>query len=525
MKIWQDSKTPGQRSQLRLVRRSIDVVATMIIALILLPVATPQDVASEQVETEFLPNIVFIFTDDLGYGDIGAFGADDVSTPYIDSLATNGAKFTQFYSASPVCSPSRAGLLTGRYPIRMGIHEAFFPSHYEGMPQSEITIAERLKSAGYVSSLIGKWHLGHHREYLPLQHGFDEFVGIPYSNDMVPLPWMRGNEVIEPTIDQSQLTRRLTAEAADFIDRHADGPFFLLLAHPMPHVPLYTSADFDGVSKRGAYGDVIEEIDWSVGEVLAALERNALTENTLVVFSSDNGPWLVMGDDGGSNGDLRNGKGTTFEGGVRVPTLAQMPGTIAAGRVVETPLSMLDWFPTFNRLAGVDDPEGVVLDGQDMMPILRASVGPDQNRVFAFYSHGKLEALRIGDWKFKREFDATTLGVPGPLRFILGEKFGFKSHGPLLFNLADDPGEQINVIDRHPEKAEELRAALTAFEADMGDVPESITVINLGISPAIGVMMQSIFQFVAIALLVTLIVVATLFFLLGRWLGLRKTKT
>lgn len=502
-----------------------EAIAALIIVFGWAQIAVSQDISIEQVETETPPNIVFIFTDDLGYGDIGVFGADDVSTPNIDSLATNGAKFTQFYSASPVCSPSRAGLLTGRYPIRMGIHEAFFPSHYEGMPQSEITIAERLKSAGYVSSLIGKWHLGHHRDFLPLQQGFDEFVGIPYSNDMVPLPWINGNEIVEPTIDQSQLTKRLTEEATGFIDRRAGQPFFLLLAHPMPHVPLYASAEFEGVSERGGYGDVIEEIDWSVGEVLAALDRNKLTDNTLVVFSSDNGPWLVMGDDGGSNGDLRNGKGTTFEGGVRVPTMAQLPGTIAAGRVVDTPLSMLDWFPTFNHIAGVNNPEGVVLDGQDIMPILRETVDPDQDRVLAFYSHGKLEALRSGDWKFKREFDASTLGVPGPLRFILGEKFGFKSHGPLLFNLVDDPGEQKNVINRHPEKAEELSAALTAFEADMGDVPESITVINLGISPAIGVMMQSIFRFVTIALLTVLIVVAVIFFFLGRWLSVRKTKT
>jgi arylsulfatase A-like enzyme len=247
-----------------LTRRWRRACAALVLGTFLLQAANAQSPDEDQLARSALPNIVFIFTDDLGYGDIGAFGATDVATPHIDSLATNGAKFTQFYSASPVCSPSRAGLLTGRNPIRMGIHEAFFPSSYLGMPQSEITIPELLKPAGYTSTIIGKWHLGHHREYLPLQQGFDEYFGIAYSNDMTPLPLFRGNEVIAPDVDQSQLTKMLTSEATDFIDRSADQPFFLLLAHPMPHVPIYASSEFENVSERGPYGDVIEELDWSV---------------------------------------------------------------------------------------------------------------------------------------------------------------------------------------------------------------------------------------------------------------------
>ena len=252
------------RNVLHLTRRWRRACAALVLGTFLLQAANAQSPDEDQLARSALPNIVFIFTDDLGYGDIGAFGATDVATPHIDSLATNGAKFTQFYSASPVCSPSRAGLLTGRNPIRMGIHEAFFPSSYLGMPQSEITIPELLKPAGYTSTIIGKWHLGHHREYLPLQQGFDEYFGIAYSNDMTPLPLFRGNEVIAPDVDQSQLTKMLTSEATDFIDRSADQPFFLLLAHPMPHVPIYASSEFENVSERGPYGDVIEELDWSV---------------------------------------------------------------------------------------------------------------------------------------------------------------------------------------------------------------------------------------------------------------------
>jgi len=512
------------RIVLDMARRWGRACVALVVGAFCLQAASAQSPDEDQLARPALPNIVFIFTDDLGYGDIGAFGAMDVATPHIDSLAANGAKFTQFYSVSPVCSPSRAGLLTGRNPIRMGIHEAFFPSSYLGMPQSEVTIAELLKPAGYTSAIIGKWHLGHHREYLPLQQGFDEYFGIAYSNDMTPLPLFRGNEVIAPNVDQSQLTKMLTAEATDFIDRSTDKPFFLLLAHPMPHVPIHASAAFENASERGPYGDVIEELDWSVGEVLAALERKNLTDNTLVVFSSDNGPWLVMGDEGGSNGGLRNGKGTTFEGGVRVPTLAQMPGRITPGRTIDTPLSMLDWLPTFAGMAGVGTPQNTVIDGRDLMPVLQDNTGAEGDRVLPFYAHGHLEAIRIGDWKYKRAFDASSLGVPGPLRFILGDKFGLKSHGALLFNLADDPGETTNLIGKNPAKVDELSAAFADFESRMGDVPGSITEVDLGMSPAIGVMLQTIFTYVLIAIILLLIIIAGVFFFLGRWLAMRNAK-
>jgi len=446
------------------------------------------------------PSIVFIFTDDLGYGDIGAFGANDVKTPHIDSLATNGAKFTQFYSASPVCSPSRAGLLTGRYPVRMGIHHVFHEKSYEGMPEAEITIAEQLKQSGYATSIVGKWHLGDHKRFLPLNQGFDEFFGIPYSNDMLPLPMMRGNDYIEATIDQTQLTKRLTQEAVSFIDRKADTPFFLYLAHPMPHVPIFRSEEFENVSERGAYGDAIQELDWSTGEILAALKRNQLIENTLIVFTSDNGPWIMMGKDGGSSGAFRNGKGTTFEGGIRVPLLAQYSGTIPAGTTIETPASMLDWFPTLNTLTESEIPTNIEIDGKDITRLLKGSTSQPDKRVLAFFSHGKIEAIRKGKWKLKRPYDSKTIPLPGVIKFFLKGEAGLASHDTMLFNLEDDPAEEKNLAASHPEILEEMQASLESFEAKFGNTPPSITNAELAMSPAIKIIMGAAAKFALIIL-------------------------
>lgn len=469
-----------------------------------------------------LPNIVIIFADDLGYGDIGAFGADDIDTPHIDSLAKNGAKFTQFYSASPVCTPSRAGLLTGRYPIRMGIHHVFFPGSYEGMPEDEITIAELLGPAGYTTGIVGKWHLGHHERFLPLNQGFDEFFGTPYSNDMKPLPYMRGNAYVEAKVGQVQMTRRLTEEAIDFIDRHAAAPFFLYLSHPMPHVPIFRSETFEGGSDRGAYGDVIEELDWSVGAVLAALEQRGLTQNTLVVFTSDNGPWLFVGEHSGSAGPLRNGKGTTFEGGMRVPTLAQWPNQIPAGQTIETPASMLDWLPTLAGLAGIRLPTDRAIDGQDLSGLWPPDKIAADERLFAYYSHGHLEAVRIGDWKLKRPFDADNIPVPGIVRVFLKGEMGLGSHGTLLFNLSEDPREQKNLAKTHPDKVAELEAALAQFEAELGEMPPSITVVDMAPSPASGVMIGAVVKLVLIVFISAIVVFSALFFWTGRYVGRRQ---
>ena len=289
------------------------------------------------------PNIVFILTDDMGYGDVGVFGAENIETPNIDRLAKEGIKFTDFYSASSVCSPSRAALMTGRYPQRMGINSVFFPQSFTGMPTSERTIAEVLNKAGYTTGLVGKWHLGHRKKYLPLQRGFDEYFGIPYSNDMNMVVYMRGNEVEQYDVDQEYITKTYTEESVSFIEDHKKDPFFLYVAHNMPHVPIYASDEFKGTSDRGLYGDVIQEIDWSVGRILQKLEEEQLMKETLIVFSSDNGPWLVMRELGGSNGILRGGKQYVFEGGVRVPTVAMWKGHIPEGKEKEMNFCICSW--------------------------------------------------------------------------------------------------------------------------------------------------------------------------------------
>ena len=281
------------------------------------------------------PNFIIIFADDLGYGDLGCYGHPTIHTPNLDRMAGQGMRFTQFYSAASVCTPSRAALLTGRLPIRSGMcsdsRRVLFPDSAEGLPQEEVTLAEALKAQGYATACIGKWHLGHHPEYLPTRHGFDTYFGIPYSNDMRPCPLMRNEEVLEEPAEQATLTARYTEEAIGFIKAHRDEPFFLYFPHTFPHVPLFASDRFKGTSKRGLYGDVVEELDWSVGQVLKALEECDLGDRTLVVFTSDNGPWLTQSERGGSAGLLREGKGSTWEGGMREPAIAWWPGRGGSG--------------------------------------------------------------------------------------------------------------------------------------------------------------------------------------------------
>lgn len=410
-----------------------------------------------------LPNIIFIFADDLGYGDLACFGAIDIATPNIDRIAAEGIKFTSFLSASPVCSPSRAGLLTGRMPQRMGINSVFFPESLTGMDPEEITIAEILKSKGYRTGIVGKWHLGHMEKYLPLNQGFDEYFGIPYSNDMASVVYMRGNDVEEFEVDQRYTTQTYTAESLKFIESSGDSPFFLYLAHNMPHVPIYASPEFQGTSGRGLYGDVIQELDWSVGEILKKLEEKGILENTLIVFSSDNGPWLVMEDHGGSAGPLREGKQFTFEGGVRVPTVAMWKGKIDPGQVYDDLATQMDWYPTFCNLVGAEIPQDREIDGKDLSAVLFEN-GNREDDKFLYYMLASQEGYREGDWKIKRPY-AGFAGSKGMKKV--------EAHDTLLFNLKNDPGETTNLAQENPEKTAQMMRAMDLAVKQLGPLPKS----------------------------------------------------
>lgn len=408
------------------------------------------------------PNIIVILADDLGYGDVGSFGAEGIATPHIDQLAADGLKFTQFYAAAPVCTPSRAGLLTGRSPARMGMTHVFMYDAPDGMPTAEITIAEQLKQAGYHTGMVGKWHLGHLDRYMPWNQGFDEFYGVPFSNDMANFFFYENREIIYQPIDQRYLTRRYTEKALDYIERHRDQPFFLYLAHSMPHVPLYVSPEFEGKSGRGLYGDVVQELDWSTGQVVEKLNELGLLDNTLIIFSSDNGPWLAMGSHGGSAGALRDGKGSTFEGGQRVPTVAHWPSQIPPGRIENSVTSLLDLLPTFSSLAGVPLPDDRAIDGRDISTLLRGDgESPDQQFYYVSSMSPSIVAYRTGDWKLK----LPRAGYPRFLEFIL--KLDRYAHGLMLFNLGDDPQEQRNLADEHPQRVEQMQQAIADLQKEI----------------------------------------------------------
>ena len=410
------------------------------------------------------PNIVYIFADDLGYGDLSCYGAKDINTPNIDQIAKKGIKFTEFYSASSVCSPSRAALLTGRYPQRMGINTVFFSESFTGIPDKEITIPEILKEKGYATGIVGKWHLGHHSKYLPLQHGFDEYFGIPYSNDMESVVYMRGNEVESYKVKQQYITKTYTKEAQKFITKNKDNSFFLYIAHSMPHVPLYASEEFIGTSKRGLYGDVVQELDWSVGQILKSLREHGILENTLIVFSSDNGPWLAMKEDGGSAGDLREGKTFTFDGGMKVPTVAMWKNRIPQGIINTEVASQMDWFPTIANITGSSIPKGLVIDGLDISKVL-TDKGNRKNSDLLFLDGKQLQGYRSGQWKVKL-----------PYKGFRGNKWKqfVKAHDTLLFNLNTDPGEKNNLFEKYPEKAKEILKEMIEKYQDMGKLPPSL---------------------------------------------------
>jgi arylsulfatase A len=413
------------------------------------------------------PNIVLILVDDLGYGDIGCYGAEDIRTPHIDRMAAEGVRFTDFYVAAPSCSPSRAALLTGSYPQRVNITNVLFPEHNFGLNPDEITIADLLKERGYATACVGKWHLGHREEFMPPRQGFEVYFGIPYSNDMSPdpqhhanphdppipnaenfppLPLIRGNEVVETEPDQALLTRRFTEESIAFIEQNRDRPFFLYLAHVMPHIPLFPSEPFRGRSQRGLYGDVVEELDWSVGEILTAIKRLGLDENTLVIFTSDNGPW-VESDYGGVAGPLRGGKGSAFEGGMRVPCVMRWPGAIPAGITSDEIAATIDFLPTFAQMAGAEVPTDRVIDGKDILPLM---VGEPDARTphdaYYFWTHFGLQAMRAGEWKLHIDR---------------------QQRPTALYNLRDDIGEQNNVLQQETERVQQLHRRALSHHADV----------------------------------------------------------
>lgn len=405
------------------------------------------------------PNFVFIYADDAGYGDLGCYGNKLIKTPNLDRMAQEGMKFTSFYSCAAVCTPSRVGLLTGRYQVRSGLINVLNSNAKVGLGDSEITLAQALKPQGYTSAIIGKWHLGHLPQFLPTRHGFDYYFGIPYSNDMKPHPILRNEDVIDPDPPFATLTQRYTTEAIQFLENHKDKPFFLYLAHSMPHVPIDASANFRGKSAGGLYGDVIEELDWSTGQILQTLKRLGLDENTLVIFSSDNGPWLVKKEHGGTAGPLRAGKGTTFEGGVREPCIARWPGKIKPGSVEDRPAIMLDWFPTFVKLAGGQVPTDRIIDGKDIAPVLLGTA-KRQDEEFFFYVGWNLQSHRSGPWKLKLPLVPRRPATQAATRPATQPE----GHGLLLFNLDADPGETTNLADQHPEIVARLKRQIAEFQ-------------------------------------------------------------
>ncbi|NND80597.1 MAG: sulfatase [Maribacter sp.] len=428
------------------------------------------------------PNFVIIFADDLGYGDLSTYGNPTIHTPTLDRMAYEGQKWTNFYVGASVCTPSRAALLTGRLPVRSGMANnktrVLFPDSKNGLPHKEITLAEQLKKAGYSTACIGKWHLGHKEQYLPTNNGFDYYFGIPYSNDMdknpsIPygdywkqpndsiktehfnVPLLRNTEIIERPANQNSITKRYSDETIKFIKENKDRPFFVYLAHNLPHIPLFVSKDFEGKSKRGLYGDVVEEIDHGIGNILKTLKEEGLEDNTIVVFTSDNGPWLPFKNNGGSAGLLRAGKGTTWEGGMREPAIFWGPGLIKSGLVSELG-STMDLFSTFSALAGVAIPKDRIIDGKDLSKTLLKRETSPRNSIL-FYRGTELFAVRLGD--FKAHY--ITQGAYGEF----GER---KEHDPpLLFNLSHDASEKFDIAAQHPEVIEQINALIASHNSNL----------------------------------------------------------
>jgi arylsulfatase A len=429
------------------------------------------------------PNFIIIFCDDMGYADIGPFGAEGYETPNLNRMAAEGMVFTDFHVGYAVCSPSRSAILTGCYPKRISVNGNFSPNSKTGLHPDEMTIADVLKQEDYATACFGKWHLGHEKEFLPTSQGFDEFYGVPYSHDMwnlhpengtrynfPVLPLYEGTRVIKTELteeDQKTHTRKLTSRTVQFIEKNKNHPFFIYLPHPLPHVPLYMGPDFEGKTKRGTYGDVVEELDWSVGQILNTLDETGIRENTLVVFTSDNGPWLRYGDHGGSAGPLREGKGTFFEGGYRVPGIMSWPGKIEQGVVNNKFASTIDLLPTFATLAGASLPKNRPIDGEDIGPLLMGNEPETYSRGFLYWSGRRLSAVRGGKWKlvFPGNYTVWSKGGGG----LPGHDQTSESIELSLFNLDTDVGETTNVIDQYPNIVARLQKFAAAARLDLGD--------------------------------------------------------
>ena len=446
---------------------------------------------------ERLPNFIIIFCDDLGYNDVGAYGSKLHRTPNIDRMAKEGRTFSDFYVTSGVCSPSRASLLTGSYPKRVGLHEnekggwVLFPGNKKGIHSDEITIAEILKTQGYATAIIGKWHLGDQPEFFPLQHGFDYYFGIPYSNDMglmrgngerhgmsrdrpgelryPPLPLMRNKDIIELEPDQRLITQRYTSEVIKWIRKHKDEPFFLYFPQTMPHAPQFSSENFAGISANGKWGDTVEEIDWSVGEVFKELKAQGIDDDTLVVFLSDNGGAMNFG---ASNAPLKGGKGTTDEGGQRVPFIARWPGNIPADTETNTLATSMDLLPTLAKLADGAAPTDRKIDGKNIWSVLSGKTNVESpHRAFYYYYRGQLQAVRSGDWKLHvtRSLNRKGETINLPIR---------------LYNLQQDIGESNNIAANNPEVVKRLEALLEEARIDLGDDIESTKRVGQNTRPA-----------------------------------------
>jgi arylsulfatase A len=386
------------------------------------------------------PNFIVILADDLGYADLGCFGSELISTPNLDRMASEGMRFTDFYSAAPVCTPSRAALMTGCYPLRVSLPTVINYSHTIGISSQETTVAELLKTRGYATACIGKWHLGWQKQFLPTRHGFDSYFGLPYSNDM---------KYIET------LTERYTDEAISFITKHRNEPFFLYLPHTFPHTPLAVSERFKGKSKRGLYGDVVECLDWSTGRILDTLKELGLDDNTLVIFTSDNGPWLIRGKDGGSALPLRSGKGSTWDGGMREPCVMRWPGRIPAGTTCSEMATMMDLYPTMAKLAGARVPTDRMIDGKDILPLMSGVKGAKSpHEAFFYYRLEQLQAVRSGKWKL----------------VVAHRDMNDKVYVPqALYDLRADIGETTDVSAKYPSIVKRLTALIERMREDLGD--------------------------------------------------------
>lgn len=479
------------------------VVASWIALLVVLTAAG----CSQSRQAVRPPNFIVVFCDDLGYGDVGVYGSPNIRTPNIDRMAREGLRFTDFY-AQPVCGPSRAALMTGCYPPRVSLAFNHLPRFETGLHPDEITIAELLKEQGYATAMLGKWHLGDHPNFLPLSNGFDYYYGIPYSNDMWPfhpkmpfgdnphprlvaareraemtgyagqgeifppdggfphpLPLIENDEVIELNPDQTRFTGQFTAKALEFIEQHRAEPFFLYIAHVMPHVPLFAGEDFQGTSRRGLYGDTVEEIDSSVGRILDKLAGLGIDENTLVLFTSDNGPWLAYGIDGGSAGPLNKGKGTPWEGGIRVPGIFRWPGKIPAGTVTSEVATTMDLLPTFAALAGSGPPTDRKIDGHDIRPILLGEPGAESPYAALYYYGGDLFGMPGASGPSPSAFELHLQAVRrGPWKLHLDEK---TLRGTALYHLGHDAGEKQNIIEVHAEAVQDLERMAREFNESL----------------------------------------------------------